>query len=217
MRLFLLTTLTMIAFAANSVLNRLAIVDAGMDAIIFGGLRLFYGAVMLAVLLVFARRGFAFGGKTRVVGVAALLLYIFGFSLAYRGLDAGAGALILFGMVQITMFGGALAAGERVPLNRWAGAALAFFGLTWLLWPGAEQTMPALAALAMAAGGIGWGIYSLAGRHEADPLQGTAMNFLLAAPLGLLLILVGLALVTGAFSTFSYWLLEHFPALATLG
>jgi cytochrome c-type biogenesis protein len=35
--------------------------------------------------------------------------------------------------------------------------------------------------------------------------------------MGLLLVLVGLALVTGAFSTFSYWLLEHFPALATLG
>jgi len=35
--------------------------------------------------------------------------------------------------------------------------------------------------------------------------------------MGLLLILVGLALVTGAFSTFSWWLLEKFPALATLG
>ena len=35
--------------------------------------------------------------------------------------------------------------------------------------------------------------------------------------MGLLLVLVGLALVTGAFSTFSYWLLEDFPALATLG
>ena len=35
--------------------------------------------------------------------------------------------------------------------------------------------------------------------------------------MGVLLILVGLALVTGAFSSFSYWLLERFPALATLG
>lgn len=35
--------------------------------------------------------------------------------------------------------------------------------------------------------------------------------------MGLLLVLVGLALVTGAFSTFSWWLLEKFPALATLG
>ena len=35
--------------------------------------------------------------------------------------------------------------------------------------------------------------------------------------MGALLILVGLALLTGAFSAFSYWLLETFPALARLG
>lgn len=35
--------------------------------------------------------------------------------------------------------------------------------------------------------------------------------------MGLLLVIVGLALLTGAFSTFSWWLLETFPALATLG
>ena len=35
--------------------------------------------------------------------------------------------------------------------------------------------------------------------------------------MGVLLVLVGLALVTGAFTSFSWWLLEQFPALATLG
>lgn len=35
--------------------------------------------------------------------------------------------------------------------------------------------------------------------------------------MGTLLIAVGLAMVTGAFTTFSYWLLEQFPALALLG
>ncbi len=35
--------------------------------------------------------------------------------------------------------------------------------------------------------------------------------------MGVLLLVVGVALVTGAFSTFSWWLLETFPALATLG
>ncbi|MFD1914365.1 cytochrome c biogenesis CcdA family protein [Halodurantibacterium flavum] len=34
---------------------------------------------------------------------------------------------------------------------------------------------------------------------------------------GVLLIIVGVALVTGAFSAFSWWLLETFPALSTLG
>lgn len=35
--------------------------------------------------------------------------------------------------------------------------------------------------------------------------------------MGILLLLVGLALVTGAFSTFSWWLLETFPSLSLLG
>lgn len=35
--------------------------------------------------------------------------------------------------------------------------------------------------------------------------------------MGVLLVLVGLALVTGAFTSFSWWLLERFPALAILG
>jgi len=34
---------------------------------------------------------------------------------------------------------------------------------------------------------------------------------------GVLLIAVGLAMITGAFSLFAFWLLETFPALATLG
>ena len=40
---------------------------------------------------------------------------------------------------------------------------------------------------------------------------------LIEKTMGALLLLVGLMLVTGAFSTLSYWLLETFPALAKLG
>ena len=40
---------------------------------------------------------------------------------------------------------------------------------------------------------------------------------LIEKAMGVLLILVGLALITGAFSSFSYWLLETFPSLAYLG
>ncbi len=35
--------------------------------------------------------------------------------------------------------------------------------------------------------------------------------------MGLMLWTVGLLMLTGGFSQFSYWLLEHAPALATLG
>ena len=129
------------------------------------------------------------GARGRLVGAAALLAYLFGFSLAYGALDAGVGALILFGMVQITMFGGALLRGEAVPVRRWLGAALAFGGLVLLLAPGGAAGL-ALHAVSMAVAGVGWGIYSLAGRGQADALGATAWNFALAVPVALALGLV---------------------------
>ena len=64
-----------------------------------------------------------------LAGVAGLLLYLFGFSAAYGRLDAGTGALLLFGTVQVVMFAGALAGGEGLPPRRIAGAMLALAGL----------------------------------------------------------------------------------------
>ena len=184
MRLFLLTTLTMIAFAANSVLNRMALAEGHIDAVSFGVVRLLSGAAMLALLCVLLRGGIRFGGAGRVVGVGALLLYLYGFSLAYQGLDAGLGALILFGVVQITMFTGGVLGAEQMQLRRWIGAALAFAGLVWLLWPGGAHPISLSHGILMALAGVGWGLYSLAGRLSRDALQGTAANFILAAPLG---------------------------------
>ncbi|MEQ9694884.1 DMT family transporter [Shimia sp. SDUM112013] len=186
MRLFLLTSLTMVAFAANSVLNRLALADGAMQAGTFGVLRLVSGAIVLGLLVLWQRRRFAFGGLSRWAAVGALLAYIFGFSLAYAALDPGFGALILFSVVQITMFAGAVLTREAVPVIRWIGALLALGGLVWLLWPIAGTTFswPHIAAMAFA--GAGWGVYSLLGRGASDPLQATAMNFVLAALAGLL-------------------------------
>ncbi|MDU8909663.1 DMT family transporter [Aestuariicoccus sp. MJ-SS9] len=195
MRLFLLTALTMVAFAANSILNRMALAGGGMDALVFGAVRLVAGAAMLAALVVIARGGLRLGGPARVAGVGGLLAYIFAFSWAYLRLDAGVGALILFGVVQITMFAGGLLGGERPPVLRWLGAALAFGGLVWLLWPRAGVQISVPHGLAMAIAGVGWGVYSLAGRRASDPLMATAANFVFAAPVGLVL---GLALMPGA-------------------
>lgn len=194
MRLFLLTALTMIAFAANSVLNRMALAGGSIDAVSFGSARLVAGAVILALLCIVLRGGLRLRGPGRVAGVLSLLLYIYGFSTAYNVLDAGLGALILFGVVQITMFAGGLIAAEAMPVRRWLGAALAFGGLAWLLWPGAGPQISVLHGLLMAAAGVGWGIYSLSGRLANDALQATAANFILAAPLGLAL---GFALPAG--------------------
>lgn len=189
MRLFLLTALTMIAFAANSVLNRMAVGTAGLDPAFVAVLRLGAGAAVLLLL------SLALGGVSRLrmrpslplIGMATLFLYVFGFSIASGLIDAGTGALTLFGAVQITMFAGALVQGERVTRWRWIGAVMAFSGLVVLMAPltdpvaGAGGVPLSGAGIAlMALGGVGWGLYSLNGRRAADPLALTALNFLLA-------------------------------------
>ena len=210
MRLFLLTALTMVAFAANSVLNRWAVGPGHIGAVEFAMIRLVSGAAMLAMLVLWQRGGLAWpGSRGRLAGVLGLSAYLIGFSLAYRGLDAGTGALVLFGTVQVTMFAGALVSGEAVPGRRWAGAALALAGLGLMAAPGVVAFGP---PALMAVAGLGWGIYSLAGRGATDPLAATAWNFLLSVPLVVPLGLAGgvvypdatgvaLAVVSGAMTS----------------
>ena len=102
MRLFLLTSLTMLAFAANSVLNRLAVDSGAADPASFAGVRVAAGAgVLVALVLLRGGGALPFLNRARLTGALALALYMAGFSLAYVTLDAGLGALILFGVVQI--------------------------------------------------------------------------------------------------------------------
>lgn len=186
MRLFLLTAVVMVAFAANSVLNRMAVGAGEIGAVEFALIRVLAGAVVLLALV--AWRGLGWRGAS-LAGVAGLSVYLFGFSLAYGQLDAGTGALVLFGVVQVTMFAGALLAGEAVPAWRWAGAGLALAGLAVLVAPAGGAW---LGFAAMAAAGVGWGVYSLAGRGARDALAATAGNFALA-----LVPAAGVALVAG--------------------
>ncbi len=191
MRLAALTALVMLAFAANSVLNRMAVGPGEIGAVEFALVRLAAGAVVLAALVALRGRGWPkelVRGAT-VPGVVGLLVYLFGFSLAYGRLDAGAGALVLFGVVQVTMFAGALRAGEAVPARRWIGAGLALCGLAVLVVPaGAGGGWAGFAA--MAAAGVGWGVYSLAGRGARDALAATAGNFVLALLPGVVMALI---------------------------
>lgn len=183
MRLLALTAVTMLAFAANSVLNRWAVGPGHIGAVEFAMVRLLAGAVTLAGLVLLRRGALVWPGvRGRLGGVLGLAAYLLGFSLAYRGLDAGTGALVLFGMVQITMFAGAVWSRETIPPRRWAGAGLALAGLVLIAAPwGGTMALAPLGLMAVA--GIGWGIYSLAGRGAADPVVATAWNFLLALPL----------------------------------
>ncbi len=203
-----LTLVTMLAFAGNSVLNRMAVGSGAIDPVSFAAIRVLAGTLVLTTLVAWRGRWWP-GWSGRGVGVAGLTIYLIGFSLAYLALDAGTGALILFGAVQITMFAGAVASGEAVPLRRWLGAGVAAGGLILLLAP-AGLAPSALHGGMMAAAGVGWGLYSLAGRHARDALAATAANFALSVPLLLLAVMLipgerlltpagaGLALVSGA-------------------
>ncbi|MFN0157785.1 MAG: DMT family transporter [Bacteroidota bacterium] len=177
-RAALLATLALIAFAANSILCRLALGARLIDAGSFTLVRLLSGAVILAILVALRDRGRP-GLHFRWSMAIALAAYAAPFSFAYLRIQAGTGALILFGAVQTTMITGHLLSGKHLHTNEVLGLVLATGGLLVLTLPGA--TAPDLiGALLMSAAGIAWGIYSLLGRSAVDPLGSTAGNFLLA-------------------------------------
>jgi drug/metabolite transporter (DMT)-like permease len=203
-RIVLLTAATMVAFAANSVLNRLALSGGDIDAVTYTGVRLLSGALMLALILWLRARPFGRGalGGTRA-GALALLGYALAFSLAYLELGAGTGALILFASVQIAMLGWAVRRGERPVASEWAGFAIAALFLAALLAPGATAPDP-LGALLMVLAGLSWAAYTLIGRGSVAPLVDTAGNFLRCLPLALVLVLPGLLFLEASAAGWAY-------------
>ena len=176
-----LTALAMLAFAANSVLCRLALGDAHIDAASFTAIRVISGALLLVAIVIYRDRG-RIQRDADWRAALALFSYMVFFSFAYLSLGAGIGALILFGAVQLTMFGVALGRGEAFSRIAWCGFIVAFAGLIYLVAPGITAPEP-LGALMMAIAGISWGVYSLLGRGAADATRATAWNFLLCVPL----------------------------------
>jgi drug/metabolite transporter (DMT)-like permease len=182
----------MMAFAANSVLCRLALAHGSIDPASFTWVRIGSGVVTLWLILAFTGRASVKHGSWRAA--FALFAYAAAFSFAYITLSAGAGALLLFGAVQATMVTTGLVRGERLTAPQWFGFILAVVGLAALLVPGAAAP-PIDGALLMLAAGVAWGAYSLLGRGAVDPLAATAGNFLRALPMAL--ILLGLSTMFG--------------------
>ena len=206
-----LTAIAMIAFAANSLLCRMALGAGLIDAASFATVRVVAGATVLTLIAVprWRARG---REKADPIAVVSLFLYMTFFSFAYLSLAAGTGALILFGAVQLTMLSAALQGGEHFSWLSWVGLALALLGLVYLLSPGLAAPDPQGAVLMIIAG-IAWGIYSLRGRRTADPLGATANSFIFSVPLVVVVSLfaladvqasprgVGLAIASGAIAS----------------
>jgi drug/metabolite transporter (DMT)-like permease len=181
-QLVVLTAVVMVAFASNSLLNRSALADEFIGPGEFAALRVLSGAVVLVVLVGATGRAVPRPASPDLAAIVALAAYLIGFSFAYVSIDAGLGALILFGGVQATMFAGALLGGERPPANRWLGMGIAAGGLVVLFWPSDDVELPARGAILMLTAAVGWGIYSLIGRRVTEPLRATTWNFVYAAP-----------------------------------
>lgn len=217
-RLCALTVVALVAFAGNSVLCRVALKGELIAADLFTLIRVVAGAVVLWVL-VFVRswkkKESERAGKQQKgswLGAVFLMVYMVAFSRAYLGLETGAGALILFGAVQVTMIGWASMLGQWPSGVQLVGLVIAIAGLAWLLLLPGTQAPPLGAGMLMILAGGGWGAYTLRGRGVQDPLGETAGNFLKAVLFVLVLLMsswqaewsgmgVGLALVSGALTS----------------
>lgn len=199
MRIIVLTAIALLAFAANSVLARLALADGAIDAASYTGIRLASGAALLYVLLLW---GPGTGGPRKMggswSGASSLFSYAIFFSIAYLMLGAGMGALILFASVQMSMLGWAVLKGDRPGLIEWAGIGLAVASLVYLVSPGLAAPHP-LGTLLMALAGASWAAYSLIGRGSRFPLADTTGNFVRCVPVAVAL--AGFGLVSVPVST----------------
>jgi len=187
----LLTSLAMIAFASNSVLNRLALGQKTIDATSYTTIRLVSGAVMLFVIANLQKQKEHKALSGSWLSAALLFIYATTFSFAYLSLTAGTGALLLFGSVQITMIIIALRSGERPQILEWLGLILALGGLVYLVFPGLSAPAP-FGSFLMTIAGIAWGFYTIRGRGSQNPLAATAGNFMYAVPMILLIRLITL-------------------------
>jgi len=190
-----LTFFTLIAFAANSLLCRMALGEQLIDPISFTTIRLVSGALaLLPISRLVAESKSPQQTEESWSSAVSLFAYAIAFSLAYVSLSTGMGALILFGSVQVTMIGAALRAGEKLGPAQWSGLAAAMGGLIFLVLPGISAPNPTGAGL-MCVAGIAWGVYSIRGKGVSTPVAMTAANFARSAPMAVIVSAVAISSV----------------------
>lgn len=206
MKAALFTMIALIAFAANSLLCRMALADGAIDAWNFTVIRLLSAAACLGLIMLlqayFLKRNALKSKRSSLKQTGSidktvlqdtgdwfsslcLVIYALCFSVAYQALDTGTGALILFAAVQLTMIGWGIYHKEPLTRVQWTALLIALIGFVYLMLPSAST--PSLsAALIMAISGSAWGIYSIRGKSCVSPLRTTGFNFirsLIAVPI----------------------------------
>ena len=197
LRLCVLITIALLAFAANSVLCRVALDGGLIDPANFTLWRLASGAATLVLLCLFKsfkQRDISL--KTvwlegSWLSAISLFIYAIGFSYAYVTLETGIGALILFGAVQLTLILMAVSTGQKLRALEWLGLIVAFASFVYLVFP--TLSSPSLIGFVlMTFAGIAWGLYTWRGKISSKPLFATASNFVRTLP-----ILLGVLIVIG--------------------
>jgi drug/metabolite transporter (DMT)-like permease len=162
----------------------MALKETSIDSVSYTSVRILAGAAMLWLLMRWRQQTPIKHGTWR--SALALFTYAVTLSFAYRSINTGAGALMLFGAVQLTMILAGFIAGERMSGLQSMGFVAAMVGLAILVSPSVEAPS-VLDSILMLASGIAWGVYSLCGRGLSDPIAATAGNFLRAAPLTIMM------------------------------
>lgn len=215
LKVIIVTILALSAFAANSVLCRLALLEDAIDPSSFTSIRLISAVVMLTIMQSL-RNGrhvsVSHSNKVSWSGSIYLFVYALTFSFAYTLMDTATGALVLFAAVQVTMVLFSYWQGKQLNVIQWIGLILAFCGFVYLMYPNINS--PSLYAfILMLISGIAWAFYTINGQGSRDPLRDNQVNFLRTLPWVILLLiltisnanytLIGvlLAVTSGAFAS----------------
>ena len=223
MKNLFIITLVMTAFAANSIITRLALSANLIGPSNFALLRAGSAALILVLLVLFIQKKIPKFKINSIISSLALVGYLVGFSFAYLTINTGVGALILFGGSMIVMFTGALLLKENISILRFIGVFLSLIGLYILTDPRfGDNSLFGIILMFLAA--FSWGIYSILGHGQNNPLSNTAINFILAllliipialfipdqtntSPYGILLAIISGSITSGLGYTLWYWIL----------
>ncbi len=186
MKAILFTAVSLIAFAGNSILCRIALDGNEIDAASFTSIRLLSGIITLIVIYKLINPSPKKISKGSWSASFMLFIYAITFSYGYITLETGTGALILFTSVQITMLLVSFLSGKKIHLVEWIGVVVAFLGFIYLVLP--TVSTPSVSGLIlMSLSGVAWGFYTLAGKKSTNPLSETMFNFMRTLPLLILL------------------------------
>lgn len=183
----MITSLAMLAFAANSLLARLALATDELHPAVFTALRLISGALALLLFVRLTQQNpVEQNGKPNWIAAFALFVYAAAFAFAYVLLAASTGALILFATVQASLIAYGIFSGQKINWIQAVGIGMGVLGIVVLMLPGVF-TPDWRGALLMMLAGIAWAVYTLQG-GTGDPVLASRDNFLRASLLCVVLV-----------------------------